>query len=119
MCSVLFILFYLILFLSCDCVLNGAIQIKFIIIIKSAQPDGNLGGLCQSVPGALQSGVDLSHLYGSFQPHHLQTLITHVCRVTKHTQIKFKEFENKSVLQTTRLKAGGAKIQYIWTLKMR
>lgn len=49
---------------------------------KSKQPDGNLVSLCQSVPGSLQSTVDLSHLYGSFQPHHFQTLITHICGVT-------------------------------------
>lgn len=57
---------------------------------KCTQPDGNLGGLCQSAPCALQSSVDLSHLYDSFQPHHLQTLISHVWGVKTHPQIKFR-----------------------------
>lgn len=52
--------------------------------LLSTQPDGNLGCLCHSVPGALQTGVDLSHFYDSFQPHHFQALITHVCGVTTH-----------------------------------
>lgn len=55
------------------------------LVSKSTQPDGNLGSLCQSVPGTLQTSIDLPHLYDSFQPHHLQTLITHVCGVTIHT----------------------------------
>lgn len=54
---------------------------------KSRQPDGNVGGLCQSVPGALQSSVDLSHLHGSFQSNHLQTLIAHIWKQIKHTEM--------------------------------
>lgn len=51
---------------------------------KNTEPDGNLGSLRQSVPGTLQSSVDLPHLYDSFQPHHLQTLITYICEATTH-----------------------------------
>lgn len=52
---------------------------------KNTEPDGYLGSLCQSVPGTLQSSVDLAHLYDSFQPHHLQTLIAYICGATTCT----------------------------------
>lgn len=32
----------------------------------------------------LQTSIDLSHLYGSFQSHHLQALIAHICEVARH-----------------------------------
>lgn len=43
------------------------------------QPDGDLGSLGQSVAGALQPRVDLSHLNDPFQSHDLQALVAYVC----------------------------------------
>lgn len=54
---------------------------------KNTEPDGNLGRLRQSVPGTLQSSVDLPHLYDSFQPYHLQTLIAYICGATTRTDL--------------------------------
>lgn len=42
------------------------------------RPDGDTGALGQSPSRTLQSCVDLSHLYGPFQTHHLQQLVTEV-----------------------------------------
>lgn len=53
---------------------------------ESTQPDGNSGSLCQPVPSTLQTCVDLSHLDDSFQPHHLQTLVAHICGATNQVQ---------------------------------
>lgn len=56
------------------------------------QPDGDLWSLCQSVSCTLQTSIDLSHLYGSLQSHHLQALIAHICEVARHSKlIKFKQ----------------------------
>lgn len=41
-------------------------------------PDGDVGTLSQSAAGALQSSVNLPHLYRPFQAHHLQQLVTEV-----------------------------------------
>lgn len=47
------------------------------------QPDGDLRGLCQPVSCTLEASVDLAHLHGSFQSHHLQALIANVCGIGK------------------------------------
>lgn len=49
------------------------------------QPDGDLGSLGQSVPGALQPCVDLSHLNDPFQSHYLQALVAYVCGASTRT----------------------------------
>lgn len=59
---------------------------------KNTQPDGNFRGLRQSVP-SLQSSVDLSHLHGSFQPHHLQTFIAHIWREIGHTDTRWNSLK--------------------------
>lgn len=41
-------------------------------------PDGDGGALGQASAGALQACVDLTHLHGPFQTHHLQLLVWHV-----------------------------------------
>lgn len=58
---------------------------------ENAQPDSNLGGLCQSVSSTFKSSIDLSHLDNSFQTDHFQTLITHVCR-DEHTD-EMKDYD--------------------------
>ena len=45
---------------------------------KRFSPDGDVGTLSQSASCTLQPCVDLSHLYGPFQPNHLQQLVTEV-----------------------------------------
>lgn len=50
-------------------------------------PDGDGGALRQAPPGALQAGVDLTHLHGSLQPHHLQQLVRQVWD-GKETQLR-------------------------------
>lgn len=49
------------------------------------QPDGDLGSLGQSVPGALQPRVDLSHLNDPFQSHYLQALVANICGASTRT----------------------------------
>lgn len=41
-------------------------------------PDGDLGGLGEP-DGALQARVNLSHLHGSFQAHHLEPTVAQIC----------------------------------------
>lgn len=47
-------------------------------------PDGHGGTLRQASSSALQPGVDLTHLHGAFQPHHLQELVGQVWNTQKH-----------------------------------
>lgn len=49
----------------------------------TSRPDGDTGTLSQPAACALQSSVDLTHFYGSFQTHHLQELVTKVCTEQK------------------------------------
>lgn len=39
----------------------------------------------------LQAGVDLAHLHGSFQPHHLQAVIAEVCGIGKTRLVKSRQ----------------------------
>lgn len=49
-------------------------------LCRDAQiPDGDGRTLGQPLPSALQPRVDLPHLHGALQPHHLQQVVTEVC----------------------------------------
>ena len=48
-------------------------------------PNGDRGALGQTSPSALQTGVDLTHLHGSLQAHHLQELVRDVWKGNTRT----------------------------------
>lgn len=61
------------------------------------QPDGDLGSLGQSVSGALQPRVDLSHLNDPFQSHYLQALVAYVCGASTRTiQVRTRQSQPRA-----------------------
>ena len=62
-------------------------------------PDGDAGTLSQSASGALQAGVDLSHLDRPLQADHLQQLVAEVWREKGPQRVCVRDGETEEVIR--------------------